>query len=183
MEGELEQGALLDAVTGLPSRTLILDRLAQAQARRLRTGAPFAVMFAVTDGVDEVRRQFGRERADAVLAELGSQLMAAVRPGDSVGRYSEGEFIVVCEDLGARDQARAIADRILELGEFTTHEEGVAVDIRITLGFTVAAAEEDSPAILVQRADAAAHQARVQGAKLNEYPATPEQRVRTSRSA
>jgi PAS domain S-box-containing protein/diguanylate cyclase (GGDEF)-like protein len=173
LEEELEQGALLDAVTGLPSRTLLFDRLEQAHGRLVHSGTPFTVMFVVTEGVDEVREQLGRERGDAVLRELGSRLMASVRPGDSVARYSEGEFIVVCEALGEPDQARAVAARILELSEFTATEGSAAVDVNVTVGITVATTEDDSPATLVQRADAAAHEARVQGEKVSEYCATP----------
>jgi PAS domain S-box-containing protein/diguanylate cyclase (GGDEF)-like protein len=172
LEEELEQGALLDAVTGLPSRTLLFDRLDQAHARLVRSGALFVVMFVVTEGIDDVRSEFGRERADAVLRELGSRLMAAVRAGDSVARYSDDEFIVVCDPLRDREEANAIADRILELGAFTTTYGSVGVDVSVTLGVTVATSENDSAATLVQRADAAAHRARLEGAQVIEESAT-----------
>jgi GGDEF domain-containing protein len=75
----------------------------------------------------------------------------------------------VCEDLEANDEVRAIAERILVLGMFTVGEQESAVEISVTVGLTVAADSEDAPAALVERADAAMHAARGQGAGYQEY--------------
>jgi PAS domain S-box-containing protein/diguanylate cyclase (GGDEF)-like protein len=168
LEEELEQGALLDAVTGLPSRALLFDRLEQARARSVRSGAIFAVMFVATSGVEDVRNRFGRERADAVLRELGSRLVAAVRAGDSVARYSDDEFVVICDDLRDREEASSIVERILEVSEFTISEGDFAVEIGVTLGMTLATSSDDSPGALVQRADAAVQRAHANHAKVSE---------------
>jgi PAS domain S-box-containing protein/diguanylate cyclase (GGDEF)-like protein len=169
LEEELEQGTLLDATTGLPSRTLLFDRLEQACARLARHGSPFVVIFVRVDALDEVTANLGPERADAVLIEVGARLLAAVRSGDTVARYAADEFVIVCEDLEANDEVRAIAERILVLGMFTVGEQESAVEISVTVGLTVAADSEDAPAALVERADAAMHAARGQGAGYQEY--------------
>jgi PAS domain S-box-containing protein/diguanylate cyclase (GGDEF)-like protein len=169
VEEELQQGALLDAVTGLPSRTLLFDRLEQARARLERSGSPFAVMFAVAEGLEAIDGRFGRERADAALTELGARMLAAVRSGDTVARYSADEFVILCEDLETEEEASAIATRTLELAQFTVGDVESAVELSLTLGLTIAANSDDSPAGLVERADAAVQLARGQGVGYQEY--------------
>jgi PAS domain S-box-containing protein/diguanylate cyclase (GGDEF)-like protein len=169
IEDELEQGALLDATTGLPSRALLFDRLEQARARLERSGSPLVVMFVDVLGTDEVRSTFGRERAELMLRELGARMLAAVRSGDTVARYSADEFVILCEDLESPDETTAIADRVLELGQFTLGEGDEAVDVRLTLGVTVAATGDEMPATLVERADAAMQVARAEGVSYLEY--------------
>lgn len=169
LEEELEQGALLDAVTGLPSRALLLDRLEQARARLERTGSPFVVMFVQADRLDAVGARFGPERADAALRAMGARLLAAVRSGDTVARYSGDEFVIVCEDLENQDEARAIAQRALDLGRCTVGDGEAAVDIGLTVGLTVAADPDDSPAGLVERADAAMQIAQGRRVDVQEY--------------
>jgi PAS domain S-box-containing protein/diguanylate cyclase (GGDEF)-like protein len=169
LEQELEQGTLLDAVTGLPSRTLLFDRLEQARARLERSGSPFVVMFAEAAGPEAVSARFGRERADAVLTELGARMVAAVRSGDTVARYSADEFVILCEDLENEEEASAIAARILDLGQFTVGDGESAVELSVTLGLTVAANDDDSPAGLVERADAAMNVAKGEGVGFQEY--------------
>jgi PAS domain S-box-containing protein/diguanylate cyclase (GGDEF)-like protein len=169
LEEELEQGALLDAVTGLPSRTLLFDRLEQARARLERSGAPFAVMFAAAEGPDAVAARLGWERGDAALTELAARMLAAVRSGDTVARYGADEFVILCEDLENDEEATTIAARILELGRFKVGDQKSAVQMSLTLGFTVAASREDTAAGLVERADAAMHLARGQKLGYQEY--------------
>jgi PAS domain S-box-containing protein/diguanylate cyclase (GGDEF)-like protein len=169
LEEELEQGTLLDAATGLPSRTLLYDRLAQASARLERHGSPFVVMFVACDGFDVVARSFGRDREQAALREMSARLLAAVRAGDTVARYGDADFVVVCEDLESHDEAGAIARRVLELGQFKVGQDEAALHLGVTLGITVAASSEDSPAALVERADAAMHMARREGVRVQEY--------------
>ena len=165
LEEELEQGTLVDAVTGLPSRALLFDRLEQARARLGRHGSPFAVMFAQVNGLDDVGVRFGGERSDAALREIGARLVDAIRLGDTVSRYSPDEFVVLCEDLEGEEEASAIAARILELAQFTVGD----TQINLTIGLTVAASSDDSPTALVERADAAMNAARGQGAGYQEY--------------
>src|SRR4051794_6075545 len=97
LEEELEQGALRDAVTGLPNRTLLFDRLEQASERQVRNGSTFAVILVAVDGIDAVAGAFGQARAEATLREIAARLLAAVRIGDSVGRYARDEFVLVCD--------------------------------------------------------------------------------------
>jgi PAS domain S-box-containing protein/diguanylate cyclase (GGDEF)-like protein len=169
VEEELEQGLLVDATTGLPSRALLFDRLEQAVRRLERSGTSFAVMFAAADGFDEVATRFGRERADRGLRDLSARMLAAVRSGDTVARYSSDEFVVVCEDLESHDEAHAIAERIVRSAQLRIGDGKPRAEVGVTVGVTVAADPKDSPAGLVERADAALYAARSERMRYREY--------------
>jgi PAS domain S-box-containing protein/diguanylate cyclase (GGDEF)-like protein len=169
LEQELEQGALLDATTGLSSRTLLFDRLEQACARAERTGMSFAVMFVQTHGLEEVESQLGRPRADAAEREIGARLQTAVRSGDTVARYTQDEFVILCEDLESQDEASSVVARVLELGQLTVSEGSAQIEIAATVGLTMGGAGNDSPAALVERADAAMQAAKREGVRYEEY--------------
>ena len=170
LEEELELGTLLDAPTGLPSRVLLFDRLAQAAAQLERTGAPFVVMFVAANGLDAVAERFGLDRGDRALRELAARMVAAVRVGDTVARYGPDEFVIVCEDVDEHGEAAAIAERVVELGQFSIGEGETSVPVSVVVGMTVAAKVGDSPAGLVERADAAMQSARkADGGSYEEY--------------
>ncbi len=79
--------ALHDSLTGLPNRTLLLDRLAQAQRRRSRTGTSVEVVVVDLDGFKQVNDELGHLAGDSVLVEVARRLLSLVRPGDTVARW------------------------------------------------------------------------------------------------
>ena len=169
LEAELEQGALLDASTGLPSRALLFDRLEQARARRGRTGTRFVVMFAAVFGLDAVAAELGRDGAHAALGKIAERIVASVRSSDTVSRYGSDEIVVVCEDLESEGDAEVIASRILDVAPFTVGEHGTAIELGVAVGMTVAASDSDSSATLVERAEAAMHIATRADGDFHEY--------------
>ena len=100
-----------DPLTGLPNRSLVLDRLDQALFRAERSGARVTVLFADLDRFKVVNDSFGHSVGDGVLLTVSERLLAAVRPHDTVGRLAGDEFIVVCEDL-TDEEAALVADRV-----------------------------------------------------------------------
>jgi diguanylate cyclase (GGDEF)-like protein len=100
-----------DPLTGLPNRSLVLDRLGQALSRSGRTGGRVTVLFADLDRFKVVNDSFGHSVGDGVLLRVSERLRAAVRPHDTVGRLAGDEFVVVCEDLTDRE-ALDVAERV-----------------------------------------------------------------------
>jgi diguanylate cyclase (GGDEF)-like protein len=138
-----------------------------------RTGRPFAVMFANVDGFAHVREAFGSHHADLLIREVAARLVAAVRTGDTVGRYGSDEFVIVCEDLEDRDEAALIAGRMVELGQVSVGEGADETTVGVSVGLTISADSAESEAELVDRADAAMQRAKARGVGCQEYSASP----------
>ena len=108
MEDELVRMAGHDALTGLPNRVLLQDRLGKALARARRQEQQVAVMYLDLDRFKHVNDSQGHAAGDALLAEAGQRLLAAVRETDTVARLGGDEFVVVLEGI---DDTRAVTAR------------------------------------------------------------------------
>ncbi len=102
-----------DPLTGLPNRSLVIDRLDQALARSQRTGGRVTVLFADLDRFKVVNDSFGHSVGDGVLLSISERLRAAVRPHDTVGRLAGDEFVIICEDL-SDPEAVTVAGRVAD---------------------------------------------------------------------
>lgn len=91
--------ALHDALTGVPNRLLLQQRLEHAAERAQRTNGPAAVLFADLDAFKRVNDTHGHPVGDALLVAVADRLAALVRPGDTLARVSGDEFVTLCEDL------------------------------------------------------------------------------------
>ena len=108
MAEEVRQLAFHDALTRLPNRRLLLDRLLHAQQASRRLGSHGAVLFLDLDRFKQLNDQLGHEAGDQLLVAVAQRLQAAVRETDTVARLGGDEFVLVCENLGA-DPAGAAA--------------------------------------------------------------------------
>ncbi|MDP4300713.1 diguanylate cyclase domain-containing protein [Leptothrix discophora] len=109
MEEEIRSLAFLDALTRLPNRRLLMDRLGQALTRARRERRHGALIFIDLDRFKELNDTLGHEAGDRVLVETAQRLAGAVRNSDTVGRLGGDEFVVICPDLGA-DPETALHD-------------------------------------------------------------------------
>lgn len=115
----LHSMAMTDALTQLPNRRLLIDRVEQALYTAKRTGQMGALLFMDSDNFKSVNDQYGHEAGDLLLKEIATRLTAAVREADTVARISGDEFVVMLENLGtdatqAAGKTRAIAENILQ---------------------------------------------------------------------
>jgi diguanylate cyclase (GGDEF)-like protein len=102
-----------DGLTGLPNRRAIFERLDEA-LETVRADSRIAVLFVDLDGLKALNDTLGHDRADEVIRLVGERLRKAVRTDDFVGRFGGDEFIVIADDVDARDQAHDLATRVLE---------------------------------------------------------------------
>jgi diguanylate cyclase (GGDEF)-like protein/PAS domain S-box-containing protein len=157
-EHELSFQATHDALTGLPDRLLLRDRLEQGIARLDRHDATLGVLFIDLDGFKSVNDDHGHAVGDSVLVEVATRIAHAVRPGDTAARVGGDEFVVVADDV---DEARslAIAERVAAAVAATLEVEDVQVGLGASIGVTLAGPGESVDDIL-NRADQAMYRAK-----------------------
>ncbi len=102
VEHHLRHQSLHDGLTGLPNRTLLLDRLGQAERASRRSGVPAAVFLVDLDRFKEVNDTHGHQAGDDLLVECASRLASCVRGQDTVARLGGDEFVVLCEGVDFR---------------------------------------------------------------------------------
>ena len=145
-----------DVLTGLPNRTLLLDRLQHALSGR--GPAHLAVLFLDLDRFKVLNDAEGHAAGDAVLVEVAHRLLAAVRPEDTVARFGGDEFVVLCE-TGGLATAHHVAERLHESLQQPFHTQGPARFLGASIG--IAMADRDSTAAdLLRDADAAMYRAK-----------------------
>ncbi|HTE62771.1 MAG TPA: EAL domain-containing protein [Solirubrobacteraceae bacterium] len=160
----LQHGALHDALTGLPNRTLFLDRLEQSlrRARRRGSASGAAVLFLDLDRFKVVNDSLGHQAGDQLLQAVALRLDAALRPGDTVARMGGDEFTVLLEDTTDPREATIVAERMLATlaAPFTvaSRELFVSASIGIALG-----GPEQNPEELIRDADVAMYRAKAGG--------------------
>jgi diguanylate cyclase (GGDEF)-like protein len=156
----LAKEALHDALTGLPNRRLLWDRLEQAMSRSRRSRRAFAVVFCDIDGFKDVNDRFGHRVGDQLLIEVARRLREILRPHDTLARVAGDEFVLVCEHLSAPAHADRIADRILAVMDPPFPLEGGVgpeggLALRMSVGVALAGVRGGTPEQAMARADAA----------------------------
>jgi diguanylate cyclase (GGDEF)-like protein/PAS domain S-box-containing protein len=159
---ELAHRELHDALTGLPNRTLLIDRLQTALDRSQRTGADIGVVYVDLDRFKLVNDTYGLAAGDAVLTAVADRLRRATRPDDTIARVGADEFVVVCARPGQLSTLLAVADRLRDaLAAPFSPDRGDLV-VTASLGLTLSAPGVDAPTLLRQ-ADAAMLRAKQRG--------------------
>ena len=158
----LEYQANHDALTGLPNRNLLADRITQSLANAHRYNMPVAVLFIDLDNFKFVNDSLGHALGDRMLIIQADRLHKSIRSGDTVARYGGDEFVVVVSNLEKSEDAASVAQNIQELVSrpFTIdgHEFGITCSIGISL-YPKDGHDVDS---LLKNADAAMYRAKEQ---------------------
>ena len=162
-EERLTHQSLHDPLTGLPNRTLCMDRLRQALARSARHAGSVAVMFIDLDRFKAINDSVGHSGGDRVLASVAERLRATLRPGDTASRLGGDEFMVVCEDMNSEQDASIVADRLLRAMAPPIPLGDGEVVVSASIGISFAGGSSDRPETLVRDADAALYRAKEGG--------------------
>ena len=153
------EAALHDALTGLPNRTLMLERLEHAFLRGQRTNKTSALFFIDLDRFKDINDTYGHGMGDELLVAVGERLTRVLRPGDTLARLYGDEFVILCEDLDDPSQADAIAaraDGALVL-PFSLSDAELTITASIGIAFT---GQSGSPEQLLHDADSAMYRAK-----------------------
>jgi diguanylate cyclase (GGDEF)-like protein len=160
---QLRHQALHDALTGLPNRALILDRIGQMLAQSRRRATPVAVLFIDLDNFKDINDTLGHRAGDELLVAVAARLEIAVREGDTVGRLGGDEFVVLTEGSTPDTDAAMVAARILDVlsSPLTLAASDVPLVVSASIGF--AEGDRGSPEELLQDADIALYEAKARG--------------------
>ena len=161
---ELAYRALHDPLTGLPNRTLVLDRAEQMLARSRRLHVPVTALLMGVDGFKQINDRFGRGIADEVLQRVGARLNAVLRASDTVGRLGGDEFVMLVDTVGLDVAPELVAERILEvLRQPIEFAEGTRSAVSMTASIGIATGLPASADNLLQDANLALAKAKALG--------------------
>ena len=160
---EASRSAELDALTGLPNRVLLLDRLAQAIAGAKRRGVRSALLFLDLNNFKQINDTLGHAIGDQVLKLAASRLASSVRAADTVSRHGGDEFVILLAEVGAASDAVAIADKLgTALGAPSRIGDQV-IRLTASIGISLYPDDGEDAGTLIDRADAAMYRAKRRG--------------------
>ena len=163
-ERQLAHNALHDDLTGLPNRSLLLERLGSA----IGAARPVALLYLGIGNFRSVTESYGSVTGDQVLQQLSQRLQASLRPGDSLARLHADEFLLLLEQADC-DSAVAIADRLQQLLLQPLRIVNVEMNLDCQFGIAAYPHDADTAEELVRRAGIAMHDAAQQPGRLQVY--------------
>ncbi|MEW6594106.1 MAG: sensor domain-containing diguanylate cyclase [Thermodesulfobacteriota bacterium] len=156
----LYQMAHFDALTGLPNRTLFLDRLHQGMRNANRYRRRLSLIYVDLDDFKEINDQLGHGAGDILLRETAGRLLDCVRRSDTVGRMGGDEFTVLLSETEKREQAAVVAGKIMDALARPFDLKGAQRHIRASLGIAIYPDDGEEPEDLLKNADSAMHRAK-----------------------
>ncbi len=167
---QLLHDTLHDALTGLPNRTLFLERLEAALGRAKRHGEyVFAVLFVDLDRFKFINESLGHALGDQLLMQAGRTLVSCVRPEDTVARLGGDEFTILLEDIGDAVHATRVANKIHETLLAPFDLGGHEVFSTASIGIALSATGYERPADVLRDADTAMYRAKARGRAGHEF--------------
>ncbi|TCJ11685.1 EAL domain-containing protein [Parasulfuritortus cantonensis] len=181
----LERIAHYDALTQLPNRVLMADRLHVALAQTRRAGDLMAVCYLDLDEFKPVNDTYGHEAGDQILVEVASRLSLGLRAGDTVARLGGDEFVILLAGLHDLDECRRTLDRLLRtLAKPYGLAGGVGVELSASVGVAVYPLDDTDADTLLRHADQSMYVAKEAGRnRYHLYDPEHDRRARAQREA
>lgn len=159
----LKHLAFHDALTDLPNRTLLMDRINQRLINSNREPCELALMFIDLDGFKLVNDQFGHNVGDDLLKEVAKRLLLLVRESDTVARVGGDEFIVVLNNPKEKDEIAYIANRVVSSINEPMEILGEVLHVGASVGIALFPADASTSVDLIKNADTAMYSAKESG--------------------
>lgn len=159
----LEHIAHHDALTDLPNRLLLYDRLELAMAHARRSDHFLAVCYLDLDGFKPINDSLGHAAGDLVLQEIAKRLLSIVRNDDTVARLGGDEFVILFGDLKKVEYSELLVNRVLQEIALPIHLDNAIAKVSASVGITIFSKDNREPEMLLHHADQAMYQAKRMG--------------------
>jgi len=159
----IRQMALHDGLTGLPNRTLLMERLGQLIAKSRRESRQIALMFLDLDGFKKVNDTLGHSIGDEVLKTVATRLSGLLRNSDTVARLGGDEFVVLLDNPENSEVIAQIGARVISVVNEPMHFDDAEAHVGTSIGIAVFKDSACSPESLLKRADEAMYAAKAAG--------------------
>ncbi|HEX5802140.1 MAG TPA: diguanylate cyclase [Azospira sp.] len=163
IEERLDRLAHYDALSGLPNRCLLLDRLEQATERAVRQGGKVGLLYLDLDHFKQVNDTLGHSAGDELLKAAAGRMRSAVRAVDTVARLGGDEFVVLVPDVGGDADLALVAEKILDALAANYEIEGTQVSAQASIGISIYPDDDKDVHQLMKHADAAMYQVKQGG--------------------
>jgi diguanylate cyclase (GGDEF)-like protein len=152
-----------DALTGLPNRLLLKDRLGVALSQAVRRQDLVAVLFLDLDGFKQVNDRLGHEMGDRLLQEVAARLSRLTRSGDTVARLGGDEFVMVLGYLLGPEDVMAVAAKVVTAMREPCVVQGHSLQVTVSVGVSLAPNDDLEADVLIGNADEAMYRAKERG--------------------
>jgi diguanylate cyclase (GGDEF)-like protein len=160
---ELAHLANHDALTGLPNRNLLNDRIEQAIHHAHREDDYMAVLFIDLDRFKNINDSLGHQTGDLVISAVSDNLLESLREGDTVARLGGDEFVVVLSGVEQEGSIASVAEKLLHVIEQPVMLDSNELFISASIGIAVYPMDGESSEVLLKNADTAMYNAKQQG--------------------
>ncbi|HEX9481095.1 MAG TPA: EAL domain-containing protein [Solirubrobacteraceae bacterium] len=161
----LERQALHDPLTGLPNRTLLMDRARQAVTRLHRSDGVLAMLFVDLDKFKAVNDSLGHDVGDTLLVSVSQRLAELMRDSDTIARLGGDEFVILAEELENEGEAMALATRVLDALERPFPLGTAEVAMLASVGVAVTDDPASDTEAMLREADLAMYKAKGAGGR------------------
>lgn len=163
-EKQLEHIAHFDALTNLPNRILLADRMRQAMVQTQRSGDQLAIVYLDLDGFKAINDSYGHEAGDRLLMAVSARMKQALREGDTLARIGGDEFVAIIPELADAESSMPMLNRLLKAASEPVACGELIFSVSASLGVTFYPQGEDVDADqLLRQADQAMYQAKLAG--------------------
>ncbi len=150
-----------DELTGLPTRSLLLDRLNQAMLHAARQQTQVALLLLNLDSLKEINERFGQAAGDKILRQVASRISACIRNTDTACRYENDEFVIMLPEIDAKESPTEMAQKIRArlAAPYVVNDQ--VMTVTATIGMAVYRGDEQNYLDLIKQADIAMSLAKV----------------------
>ncbi len=162
-EAALDRATYYDALTGLPNRRLLIDRLNQAVSHATGAGKSLAVCFIDLDGFKDINDRYGSSAGDRYLVGVAESLKSVLRGEDTLARLGGDEFVLLLQNLESAQECPAVLERVLQAARKPVLLDGASVSTSASIGVCFYPDDHAAPDTLLRHADQSMYLAKQAG--------------------